>query len=90
VTFRIHRSAGAGGVVFALSGELNGDQRGAFGAMIERERSASVVLDLADVTLANREGIEFIRQAVAQGAELVNCPDYIRRWIAAAQDEAGS
>ena len=88
MTFRIHRSAGAGGVVFALSGELNGDQLAEFGAMIGRERPASVALDLADVTLANREGIEFIRHAVEEGAELVNCPDYIRRWIAAEQDEA--
>jgi hypothetical protein len=65
-----------------LSGELNGDQLAELGGLIEREGSGGVVLDLADVTLVTREGVEFMRRTVAQGAELVNCPQYIHRWIA--------
>ena len=51
--------------------------------MIERERSDPIVFDLADLTMASREGIDFLRQAAADGAELVNCPPYICRWIEA-------
>ena len=88
MTFRIRRRAGIRRTTFALSGELNGDQLGELGGLIEREREGGIVLDLAEVTLVTREGVEFIQRTVAQGAELVNCPQYIRRWIAEGQDEA--
>jgi hypothetical protein len=51
--------------------------------MFERERAAPIVFDLADLTMASREGIEYLRQVAADGAELVNCPPYICRWIEA-------
>ena len=73
---------------FALSGELNGDQLAELGSMIEQEGSGAVVLDMKDVTLVSREGVEFIQRAVAEGTELVNCPQYIRRWISEGQAEA--
>jgi len=56
-------------------------------ALIEREKPDDVALDLRDVTLVKREGIAFIRHTVAEGADLLNCPPYIRRWIAAEQGE---
>jgi hypothetical protein len=82
VTFRIRRLKGIEHTTFALIGELNGDQLGELGEMIRRERGGGIVLDLTDVTLVTREGVEFIQRAVADGAELVNSPHYIRRWIA--------
>lgn len=88
MTFRIRRRPGIRRTTFALSGELNGDQLGELGGLIEREREGGIVLDLAEVTLVTREGVAFIQRTVAQGAELVNCPQYIRRWIAEGQDEA--
>jgi ABC-type transporter Mla MlaB component len=88
VTFRIRRLAATQRTTFALSGELNGDQLAELGGLIEQEPPGGVVLDLSDVTLVTREGVEFIQRAISEGAELTNCPQYIRRWIAETQDEA--
>ena len=49
---------------------------------------ASSVLDLADVTLVNREAIGFLAGVEAAGATLVNCPEYVRSWIDAEQGDA--
>jgi hypothetical protein len=70
-------------VTFGFSGELTRKELIEIAAMIERERSGPIVFDLADLTMASREGIEYLRQAAVDGAELVNCPPYICRWIEA-------
>ena len=87
MTLRIQRSAGTHHVAFALSGELRGDDVAELGALIEREEPGGVVLDLTELTLVTRDGVDCIRHAVAGGAEVVNCPHYIRRWIAEGQDQ---
>ena len=83
MTFRLSRVAGGKHVTFAFSGELTGKELTEIAAMIERERSGPIVFDLADLTMASREGIDFLRHAAADWAELVNCPPYICRWIEA-------
>jgi hypothetical protein len=49
---------------------------------------APVFLDLADVTLVNREAIGFLAGVEAAGATLVKCPEYVRSWIEAEQGDA--
>jgi hypothetical protein len=83
VTFRLARAVNGKRVTFAFSGELTRKELPDTAAMIEREGSGPIVFDLADLTMASREGIDFLRQAAADGAELVNCPPYICRWIEA-------
>ena len=83
MTFRVSRVVGGKRVTFAFSGELTQKELPDIAAMVERERSGPIVFDLADLTMASREGIDFLRQAAADGAELVNCPPYICRWIEA-------
>ena len=83
MTFRLSRVVSGKRVTFAFSGELTGKELTEIAAMIERERSGPIVFDLADLTMASREGIDFLRQAAADGAEMVNCPPYICRWIEA-------
>jgi ABC-type transporter Mla MlaB component len=83
VTFRLSRMASGKRVTFGFSGELTRKELTEIAAMIEREPSGPIVLDLADLTMASREGIEYLRHAAADGAELVNCPPYICRWIEA-------
>ena len=83
MTFRLARVASWRRVTFAFSGELTRKELPDIAAMIERERSGPIVFDLADLTMASREGIEYLRQVAADGAELVNCPPYICRWIEA-------
>ena len=74
MTFRLSRVVSGKRVTFAFSGELTGKELTEIAGMIERERSGPIVFDLADLTMASREGIEYLRQAAAGGAELVNCP----------------
>jgi len=66
VTFRISRLAGTDRTILALSGELDGDQLPVLGGVMEREIPRSIGLDLTDVTLVTREGVEFIRRAVGR------------------------
>jgi hypothetical protein len=86
VTLRIRCSASTHRVAFALSGELHGSDIAGLDALLEREAPGGVVLDLAELTLASRDGVDFIRRAVAGGAEVVNCPRYIRRWVIEGRD----
>ena len=47
--------------------------------MLEQERSR-VVLDLKDVLLVDCEAIKLLAFHESNGAELRNCPAYIRHW----------
>jgi ABC-type transporter Mla MlaB component len=85
VTLKISRSTSTNGVVLALSGEMQGDELADLALLVEGATPGRVALDLGDVTLVDRKAVDFIRIAVAAGAALVNCPAYIRRWIAAEQ-----
>jgi hypothetical protein len=42
--------------------------------------SQKLALDLAEVTLVNRDVVSFFGLCVAMGIELRNCPSYIRAW----------
>jgi len=46
----------------------------------------NLVLDLAEVTLVNREVVEFFGACEAMGIELRNCPSYIRAWAIKEKD----
>ena len=83
MTFKIGRWASGKRVRFAFSGDLTREELDEVVAIIERDRSGWVTFDLADLRLVTREGVEYLRRAAADGAELVNCPPYIRRWIEA-------
>jgi hypothetical protein len=41
----------------------------------------NLALDLADVTLVDREAVKFLAHCEADSIELENCPPYIREWI---------
>ena len=83
--FRLSRAVSGKRVTFAFSGELTAEAVPEVAGAVERERSGSIVFDLADLTIASREGIDYLRHAAAGGAALVNCPPYIGRWIEATE-----
>ena len=87
MTFRLNRVETGQRVTFGFSGELTRQELTEIARMIGRERSVPIVFDLADLTTASREGIEYLRQAAAKGTELVNCPPYIGRWIGAEEQD---
>jgi len=88
MTHRIERSTNARGVSFVLSGEMDSDHVTELEALMAAVSNRPVFLDLADVTLVNREAIGFLAGVEAAGARLVNCPEYVRSWIDAEQGDA--
>ena len=88
MTHRIERSTSARGVTLALSGEMDGDHVGELEGLMAAEGNRLVSLDLADVTLVNRDAIGFLAGVEAAGATLVNCPEYVRSWMDAERGDA--
>ena len=88
MTYRIQRSTNARGVTFLLIGEVDSSHIAELEALMAAESNRPVFLDLADVTLVNREAVQFLAGMEAAGAVLVNCPDYVRSWIDAEQGGA--
>jgi hypothetical protein len=77
-----------GHLTFFLSGDMDSNHIAELEALIAAESNRLVFLDLPDVTLVNREAIEFLAGAEAAGAVLINCPEYVRSWIDAEQGDA--
>lgn len=51
-------------------------------SVIALEQNApGIVLDLKDVTLVDREVVQFLEQCETYKVTLRNCPAYIRAWI---------
>jgi ABC-type transporter Mla MlaB component len=46
-----------------------------------------VFIDLSEVTLVDRKAVQFFSERASQHIKLVNCPIYLRRWIAQVSDE---
>lgn len=86
MTFRIDRSSSESRITFALSGEIGADDTARLQGLLDGESDRRVALDLRDVTLADRDAVSLLAHAEATGVSLVNCPEYIRRWIAAEHD----
>jgi anti-anti-sigma regulatory factor len=83
VTYRIHRSATPDTVVFTLSGDLDIEHTSRLQEFLVKETDDHVTLDLREVTLVDRAAVRFLAEAEGTGIEIVNCPEYVRRWIAA-------
>jgi hypothetical protein len=41
----------------------------------------NIILDLRDVTLADRDAVRFLRGCEADGMKHENCPAYVREWM---------
>ena len=83
LTFRIHRSATPNAIVFALSGDLDIEHVARLQELLTTETAGRVTFDLKDVTLVDRAAVQFLESADASGIRIVNCPEYVRSWIAA-------
>jgi anti-anti-sigma regulatory factor len=78
---KIQRSAN-GKVVFTLSGRIEAEDVTELQRLLELEPVARhLVLDLEDITLADRDAVTFLMRCEQNGIRLENCPPYIREWI---------
>ena len=83
MTYRVQRLVEADAVVFLLSGELGAEHAARLRELMAAEESVRVRLDLREVTVVDRTGLQFLVDVDGSGVVLVNCADYLRRWIAA-------
>ena len=66
--------------ILHISGQITGQDVNLLRALLEQERGA-VAVDLKDVLLVDREAVELLALRESNGAELRNCPAYIREWV---------
>ena len=83
MTYRIHHSVQPDANVFVLSGLLDTEHAARLQELLATAAAGRIVLDLRDVTLVDRAAVRFLARVELAGTELVNCPEYVRRWIAA-------
>ena len=88
MTHRIERATTRRGATFLLSGDMDSGHVADLEALMTAESNRHISLDRADVTLVDREAMTFLARVEATGAVLVNCPEYVRRWIDAEQGDA--
>ena len=83
MTYRIHQSTQAGASVFVLSGVLDIEHAERLQELLATVSGGRIVLDLKDITLVDRDAVRFLARVEMAGAEIVDCPEYVRRWIVA-------
>ena len=85
---KIKRAAN-GEVVFTLSGRLDAENVAELTTLFGSEpKGRSIVLDLKDLTLVDREAVRFLKSCETDSTQIKNCPAYIREWIT--RERAGS
>ena len=78
---KIQRSSN-GQVVFTVSGQMDEENIGDLEMLLRSEmRVRQIVLDLKDLTLADRAAISFLGSCEEEGITLENCSVYVREWI---------
>jgi anti-anti-sigma regulatory factor len=86
LTLRIHRSSTRDAVVLALSGDIDREHVARLQQFLTSDPGRHLILDLQNVTLVDRAAVQFLAGVETTGIRLVNCPAYVRTWIAAESD----
>jgi predicted metal-binding protein len=77
-------------VILCISGRIAKQDVDMLQDLLKQEKSA-VAIDLKDVFLVDREAVKFLALCESNGAELRNCPAYIREWVTRERvDKSGS
>ena len=79
---KIHRTAN-GEVILKISGRIDAENVPDVKMSVESELDGRrIVLDLQDLTLVDRDAVTFLADCESKGVRIMNCPAYIREWIA--------
>jgi hypothetical protein len=71
-----------GEVVFTLSGRMDAEQISVLERLFRNEAEGRrIVLDLKDLTLVDRDAVQFLEHCESDSIKLRNSPAYIREWI---------
>jgi hypothetical protein len=85
MTLRIERSVRQGFTVFMLSGHMKAEEVAELKALFDADYR-TIVLDLRDVRLADRDAVKFLRSCERDGMKIENCPAYVREWMDSERD----
>jgi hypothetical protein len=80
MTLRIERLVRQGITFFTLSGNVKAEEVAELKTLLDADYR-TIVLDLRDVRLADRDAVKFLRDCEADGMKLENCPAYVREWM---------
>jgi len=81
MTLKIESAFDGKTATLRLCGRIEGDHLDAIQAEIRRY-TPRLVFNLGEATLVDREVVLFLSSLEVEGVELVDCPRYIREWIA--------
>ena len=76
-----------GVVVMKISGRLIAHDVEMLRTLLEPEAGV-IAFDLRDLLLVDRDAVGLLAQSEASGAELRNCPPYIREWVTQERTQA--
>lgn len=69
-------------VVFSLSGHIETEDVAELQRLLSLETAdGGIALDLADITLVDRDALKFLAHCEGKSIKLARCPGYIREWI---------
>ena len=82
MVLRIEKSSNAKFVIFTLSGRIENEKIIEIQEILALEQAnQKIAFDLKDVKLVDQRSVDFLEECEARGAELWNCPAYLREWI---------
>ena len=71
-----------GEVVFTVSGRMDSEDVAVLKTLFcDEAKGRQIVLDLKDLTLVDRDAVQFLERCESEGIKLRNSPAYIREWI---------
>jgi hypothetical protein len=80
--WKVQRAEDSGRVVLLVSGRIVRENLTELNKVFTAEtESQHFILDMSEVRLVDQDSVEFLARCEANGAELRNCPRYIRAWI---------
>ena len=80
MTFKIERAHSGQVTTIRLIGRLGPECLGELKEQVERG-GPQVILDLTEAELVDVEVVRFLNACQNTGAEIANCPPYIRGWM---------
>jgi hypothetical protein len=81
MTLKIESAFDGKAVTVRLSGRIEEDHLDAIQAEVRRY-APRLVFDLGEATLVDRKVVRFLAAQEVEGVELLDCPRYVREWIA--------
>lgn len=80
MTLRIVKRSMSQATVFRMSGRIQSADLGHITELMSGI-GQSIMLDLEEITLVDRDVVAFLRKCEDDGVTLLHCPAYVRKWI---------